>query len=105
MTCHCRSTFAPVGPAVGTNERMESLSVPFQGRQTKRIPEISGVVKITDLSFRRENCQRRDPILTRRISQLLSSAEIERGAAVAPHLPTASCRYTTQMTSGVNCVS
>src|ERR1051326_1307201 len=47
MTCHCRSTFlTPPGPAEGTNVRMESLSVTFKGRQTKRIPAISATVKV-----------------------------------------------------------
>src|SRR3954464_6994998 len=60
MTCHCRCTL----PAVGTNEpfqipfgglrrgsggrteAMWRLSASFEGRQTKRIPTISVVVKV-----------------------------------------------------------
>src|SRR3954453_12590827 len=59
MTCHCRCTL----PAVGTNEPIQipfgglrrgsgrrteamwRLSASFEGRQTKRIPAIRGVVK------------------------------------------------------------
>src|SRR5262245_13314762 len=101
MTCHCRSTL----PAVGTNERMESLSVPFKGRQTKRIPAISGVVKITEPSFRYQIRDRRDPVTARVISELRSSAEIEREPGMASHLRNSTVRYTTRMKSGGNCVS
>src|SRR5205809_2112904 len=105
MTCHCLSTL----PAVGTNERMESLSVPFKGRQTKRIAAISEIVKITEPYLVRQLCDRHAVAVALQISQLRGSADFEGGWAVALHLRTLLLAFVLPinhaMDSGVICVS
>jgi hypothetical protein len=70
---------------------MKPLSLPFKGRQTKRIPVISDIVKITELVFTPPNCQQPsdafDRTPRRPMPLLRSSGEIVRFSAVALHLP------------------
>src|SRR5258707_7852024 len=89
MTCHCRSTL----PAVGTNERMRSLSASFKRRQTKRITAISDIVKITEPYLARRFRPRATPPAFPKNTVLHRTSRFEGRSAVAPHLRGHSRRY------------